>query len=185
MFQQLIQQVLMGLNPDSGPSFVAAYIDDILVFSDALEDHLKHLRLVLGRLQEVNLKLKHSKCCFTRKEVEYLGHVFIPDGLKPNSTLASAVQALSVPTCLKEQRKFLGLASYYGQIIPKFASVAQTLHHLTCKDVPFEWTEPAASAFEELKEKLTTSPVLAYPSFDRDFVLETDAFINGLGAVLA
>ena len=90
-----------------------------------------------------------------------------------------------MPTCLKELRRFLGLASYYRRFIPKFASVAQPLHHLTGKGVPFEMTEAAASAFEELKEKLTTSPVLAYPSFNQDFILETDASISGLGAVLA
>ena len=90
-----------------------------------------------------------------------------------------------VPTCLKELRRFLGLASYYRRFIPQFASIAQPLHHLTRKDVPFVWTNAAASAFEELKEKLTTSPVLAYPSFDQEFVLETDASISGLGAVLA
>ena len=113
VFQRLIQQVLMGLNPDSGPSFVAAYIDDILVFSDTLKDHLNHLRLVLERLREVNLKLKPTKCRFARKEVEYLGHVLTPDGLKPNPALVSAVREFPVPTCLKELRRFLGLASYY------------------------------------------------------------------------
>ena len=81
VFQRLIQQVLMGLNPELGPSFVAAYIDDILVFSSTLEDHLQHLRLVLERLKEVNLKLKPAKCRFARKEVEYLGHILTPDGL--------------------------------------------------------------------------------------------------------
>ena len=178
VFQRLIQQVLMGLNPDSGPSFVTAYIDDILVFSDTLDDHLNHLRLVLERLKEVNLKLKPTKCRFARKEVEYLGHVLTPDGLKPNPTLVSAVREFPVPTCLKELRRFLGLASYYRRFIPRFASIAQPLHCLTRKDIPFEWTEAAASAFAELKERLTTSPVLAYPSFDRDFILETDASIS-------
>ena len=91
VFQRLIQQVLMGLNPESGPSIVAAYTDDILVFSNTLEDHLKHLRLVLERLKEVNSKLKPAKCRFARKEVEYLGHILTPDGLKLNPVLVSAV----------------------------------------------------------------------------------------------
>ena len=69
----------MGLNPESGPSFIAAYIDDILVFSTTLEDHLNHLHLVLECIEEVNLKLKPAKCHFARKEVEYLGHVLTPD----------------------------------------------------------------------------------------------------------
>ena len=175
VFQRLIQQVLMGLNPESGPSFVAAYIDDILVFSNTLEDHLKHLHLVPEHLRQFSLKLKPAKCRFARKEVEYLGHILTPEGLKSNPALVSAVREFPVPTNLKELRRFLGLASYYHWFISKLASIAQPLHHLTCKDVPFVWTEAAASAFEELKQRLTTSPVLAYPSFDQDFVLETNA----------
>ena len=185
VFQRLMQQVLMGLNPDSGPSFVSAYIDDILIFSTTLEVHLEHLRLVLQRLCEVGLKLKPSKCRFVRKEVEYLGHILSPDGLKPNPTLVRAVREFPTPTAVKELRRFLGLASYYRRFIPKFASIAQPLHQLTCKGAIFKWTEATARAFADLKEKLTTSPVLAYPTFDRDFVLETDASITGLGAVLS
>ena len=113
MFQRLIQQVLMGLNPGSGPSFVTAYIDDILVFSTTLADHLNHLRLVLERLKEGNLKLRPAKCRFARKEVEYLGHVLTPYGLKPNPALVSAVREFPAPTCLKKLRRFLGLPSYY------------------------------------------------------------------------
>ena len=92
VFQRLIQQVLMGLNPESGTSFVAAYIDDILVFSTTIQEHLRHLQLVLERLQKVGLKLKPAKCRFARKEVEYLGHIITPDGLKPNPSLVSAVR---------------------------------------------------------------------------------------------
>ena len=92
VFQRLIQQVLMRLNPESGTSFVAAYIDDILVFSTTIQEHLRHLQLVLERLQQVGLKLKPAKCRFARKEVEYLGHIITPDGLKPNPSLVSAVR---------------------------------------------------------------------------------------------
>ena len=113
VFQRLMQLVLMGLNPDCGPSFVSAYIDDILIFSTTLEEHLEHIRLVLQRLCEVGLKLKPSKCHFVRKQVEYLGHILTPDGLKPNPTLVQAVREFPVPTSVTELRRFLGLASYY------------------------------------------------------------------------
>lgn len=111
VFQRLMQQVLMGLNPESGPSFVSAYIDDILVFSTTLEDHLVHLSLVLERLCHVGLKLKPSKCRFVRKEVEYLGHILTPDGLKPNPSLVEAVRNFPVPTNVQELRRSLGLVS--------------------------------------------------------------------------
>lgn len=165
-----MQLVLMGLNPDCGPpSLVSVHIDDILIFSTTLKEHIKHICLVLQHLCEVGLKLKPSKCHFMRKQVEYLGHILTPDGLKPNPTLVQAVKEFLVPTSV---RRFLGLASYYWRFTPKFASIAQPLHQLTCKRATFKWAEAAMQAFEELKEKLTTSPVLAYPTFDRDFVLE-------------
>ena len=138
VFQRLMQQVLTGLNPDSGPSFISAYIDDILIFSTTLEQHLEHLRLVLQRSCEVGLKLNPAKCRFVRKEVEYLGHILTPNGLKPNPTLVRAVREFPIPTTVQELRRFLGLASYYRRFIPKFVSVAQPLHQLTCKGATFK-----------------------------------------------
>ena len=82
----------MGLNPVSGPDFVAVYIDNILVFSPTLEQHLAHLQAVIGRICEAGLKRKPSKSQFAQKEVEYLGHLITPQGLRPNSKLVAAVQ---------------------------------------------------------------------------------------------
>ena len=82
VFQRLVQRVLAGLNPAQGKQFVVAYLDDILVFSDSLRDHLTHLRTVIDRLKSVNLKLNPAKCMFVRKEVEYLGHVITREELK-------------------------------------------------------------------------------------------------------
>ena len=79
-----MQQVLSGVNPENGPSFVAAYIDDFLIFSVSLQQHLDHLRKVIHRLREVGLKVNPGKCQFIRREVEYLGHINTPKGLKPN-----------------------------------------------------------------------------------------------------
>ena len=84
IFRRLMEEVLRGINPESEPDFVSAYIDDILVFSSTLEEHLAHLELVMKCLEEVGLKLKPTKCHFACEEVEYLGHVITPKGLKPN-----------------------------------------------------------------------------------------------------
>ena len=97
VFQRLMQYVLMGLNPEEGPDFVAVYIDDILVFSRTLEDHIHHLRLVFERLVETGLKLKPAKCHFVRKEVEYLGHIITPQSLQTNPRLVAAVQEFPIP----------------------------------------------------------------------------------------
>jgi len=112
--------------------------------------------------------LKPSKCKFVQQEVMYLGHVITPAGLKPNKDRVAAVKDYLVPQNIKELRQFLG---------------AQPLHVLTRKNVNFLWTTECQIAFDELKEKLVSAPVLVYPNFERSFVLETDASIRGLGAV--
>lgn len=185
VFQRLMSRVLMGLNPESGPDFVAVYIDDVLVFSRTLQDHIHHLKLVIARLQEVGLKLKPTKCHFIRKEVEYLGHVVTPIGLKPTPKLTAAVLEFPPPRNVREVRQFLGLGSYYRRFIPQFAQIAKPLHELTRQDVQFVWTDRCQAAFTTLKAKLTQAPVLSYPCFDKPFILETDASGEGIGAVLS
>ena len=184
VFQRLMQQVVTPLNPRAGPDFVSVYIDDILVFSSNLEKHLEHLRIVFKKLAEVGLKLKPSKCRFAQKELEYLGHVVSRDGLKTSPCLVEAVQCFPVPRSVKSVRSFLGLTSYYRKFILNFAKIARPLHRLTCKNARFIWSPDCQAAFWELKGRLITPPVLAYPNFAGDFVLETDASINGIGAVL-
>ena len=185
VFQRLMTHVLMGLNPTDDSDFVAVHIDDVLIFSRTLEGHIEHLKLVITRLQEAGLKLKPIKCHFLREEVEYLGHVITPQGLKPTQKLTAAVAEFPVPKDLQELRHFLGLSSYYHRFIPQFARIAKPLHNLNRKDTAFLWGEDCQTAFVSLKEKLTQAPVLCYPCFCKLFVLETDASEGGLGAVLA
>jgi hypothetical protein len=185
VFQRLMQKVLAGLNPEGGPDFVVVYIDDILVFSRTLEEHLEHLRRVIERLEEAQLKLKLVKCQFIRKEVDYLGHVLTPEGLKVNSRLVEAVTNFPQPQNVSEVCRFLGLASYYRRFVPQFSKIAQPLRAMTCKGATFAWTTEAQAAMQQLKERLTNAPVLDYPSFGKPFTLETDTSINGIGAVLS
>ena len=183
VFQRLMQTVLSGLNSVEGPNFVSVYIDDILIFSKSMEEHLHHISLVLDRLQSAGLKLKLSKCHFVRQEVEYLGHLMTPRGLLPNPKKVSAVTDFPTPTSVTQVRQFVGLASYYRRFIQGFAKIADPLHQLTKKDKEFVWTSHCQEALDQLKKKLVEAPVLVYPNFDLGwFVLETDA---GLGAVLS
>ena len=115
----------------------------------------------------------------------YLGHVITPAGLKPNTDRVAAVKNCPTPQNIKELRQFLGLASYYHRFIRQFAKIAQPLHALTRKNVDFVWTTECQAAFDELREKMISAPVLAYPDFDQSFILETDASVRGLGAVLS
>ena len=121
VFQRLMQKVLDGLNPDEGPDFVEVYIDDVLVFSRTMEEHVKHLRQVLERLRKAGLKLKPTKCHFIRNSVEYLGHVITPDGLKPNPKQVSAIQDYPAPESVSQVRQFLRMTSSYRRFIEGFA----------------------------------------------------------------
>ena len=145
---------------------------------------MDHVSLVFKALQNAGLKLKPSKCRPFRKEVEYLGYRLTPDGLLPNAFQTKAVAEFPIPSSLHELRQFIGLASYYRRFIEGFASIAQPLHLLTRKGIKFVWSTACQDAFQLLKEKLVSHPILRYPDFNKDFVLETDASIRGLGAVL-
>ena len=180
-FQRLMEVVLQGLVHKS----CLVYLDDILVIGCTFTEHLNNLVKVFSRLRQAGLHLKPSKCCLARTEVEYLGHVVSQGGVAADPKKVEAVQAYPVPTNWKSIRSFLGLASYYRRFIPNSSSVARPLHILTQKNVQFNWTMECQKAFDTLKKLLTQAPLLAYPDFTQPFMLETDASVEGLGAVLA
>ena len=107
------------------------------------------------------------------------------EGLKPIPRLVDAVRDFPEPANVQETRRFLGLCSYHRKFIPHFAEVANPLHHLTSQDKEFSWTPEYQSACQQLKKSLIIAPVLAYPNFHSDFVLDTDSSVQGLGAVLS
>ena len=137
VFQRLMHQVISILNPMEGPNFVSVYIDNLLVYSRTLEEHLNHLSKVMDRLREGNLKLQPAKCYFCKQTVEFLGHVLTPQCLLPNPKRVTAVQNFPVPCNVTELRQFLGLASYYRHFVAQFVNVAAPMHRLTGKD--FRW----------------------------------------------
>ena len=185
VFQRLMQRVLAGLQAENVTEFVSVYLDDVIVFSETFTDHIKHLEAVFDRLKKAGLMLNPKKCRIVCNEVEYLGHVVTPQGLKPNNRNLDAVKKFSPPTSLKQLQQFLGLTSYYRRFIPSYAKIAYPLHSLTRKGALFQWSAECETAFETLKMKLLTSPLLAYPDFGKDFTLETDASKSGLGAILS
>ena len=134
---------------------------------------------------EADLKLQPLKCHFMREEITYLGHVITNYGLKTNPQTMSAMTDLPIPSNLAALRQFLGLTSDYHWFIAQYAKFAHPLHSLTKKEVTFKWSSECQNAFDRLKEKLVSSPILCYPDFYRDFVLETDVSVKGLGAVLS
>ena len=140
VFQRLMQQVLSGLQSESGIGFVYVYLDDVIVFSESLVDHINHLKPVFNCLRKAGLMLNPKRCRIVCDEVEYLGHVATPLGLKPNNRNLDAVRCFPPPTNLKQLQQFLGLTSYYRRFISNYARIAYPLHCLTRKRAPFEWS---------------------------------------------
>ena len=122
---------------------------------------------------------------FVCDEVDYLGHLVTPSGLKPNNRNLDAVRHFPTPTNLRQLRQFFGLTSHYHRFVMGYAKIAHPLYLLTKKGAVFQWTADCEVAFESLRSRLLTTPVLAYPDFDKDFTLETDASKQGLGAILS
>ena len=145
--------------------FCSVYIDDVIVFSRSLAEHLDHLSQVFSQLRRVGLKLHLGKCQFAYPEVPYSGHVISANGISPNPDKVRTVEKYLVLTSVRAVREFLGIAGYYRQFIPNFAKVAQPLYHLVKKDLPFIWSSACQEAFTRLKELPTSPPVLAYPNF--------------------
>ncbi|GET58360.1 hypothetical protein GLOIN_2v1765994 [Rhizophagus irregularis DAOM 181602=DAOM 197198] len=180
-FQRLMDKVLKEyLN-----EFVIVYIDDIMIYSENFEDHLKHIKLVLEKLKEASLILKLKKCIFGKTEIEFLGHVVGKNGLKPSPGKVEKIQKLTAPINIKGVRSILGLCTYYRKFIKDFSKIVKPITSLLRKDEKFEWGIKQHEALEILKRKLTEEPVLRQPDWLRKFILITDASGVGLGAVLA
>ena len=159
------------------------YIDDIIVYSQDFDQHLEHLQEIFNRLSENSLVLCPKKCSFCCDELFFLGHKVSNKGLETDSTKIDKVQNAETPKNVKEVQQFLGLASYYRHFIKDFSLIAAPLSSLT-GNIPFTWQESQQKAFDLLKQKPTTAPILAYPDFSKLFVLHTEASTHSIGAVL-
>ena len=168
-FQALVNQVLEGIN------FAFGYLDDILIFSPNMEQHLVHIRVLFECLRAADLKLTKRKCSFLKAHVQYLGHYISGQRLEPVPEKLEALVKMPPPQDVTGVRKFLGFVGYYCKFIPRYSDVARPLTSLTRKDTPFRWTTLCQEAFEMLKGFLLEEPVLKYPNLDRPYVLYTDA----------
>ena len=179
-FQRLLDRII---TPDMAPQ-AFAYLDDIIVCTRTFEEHMSMLRKIFDRLYEAKLRPNTDKCHFFRPKLQYLGHVVDEKGLHTDPEKVAAIQNLSPPRNIKEARRFLGLISWYRRFIKDVSQVAAPLHQLLKKKAQWEWTKEHQEAFEELIRRLISAPILACPDWTKEFVLQTDASKDGLGAVL-
>ena len=168
--------------------FLVVYLDDMLIYSDNLKEHRKHVRKVLERLRDAGLFLKPNKCEFHTQEVEFLGFVIGTEGVRMDSAKVDSVIAWPTPRSPHDIRMFLGLANFYRQFIKNFSQLATPLTRLLKKENmarKFSWNKEAQAAFEGLKMAFTTAPILMHFNPEQPTILEADASTHALGAVIS
>lgn len=179
-FQRNMNDLFKGLIGES----VLVYLDDILIMSDTMEEHLLHLEEVLRRLQQANFYCKLSKCIFGRNQVLFLGHLIGADGIRVDPAKQTAVEAWPAPRSPTEVRSFLGLVNFCRRHIERFAHIALPLTALTQNDTPFAWGHREQGAFEALKAACSSAPVVQPADANQRFVVTTDASGFAAGGVL-
>ncbi|GFU66168.1 retrovirus-related Pol polyprotein from transposon 17.6 [Trichonephila clavipes] len=181
-FSKLMAELLNGLE-----DFVVPYLDDIAIFSDTSESHIKHMETVLQRIKRAKLTIKPSKCKFAQQNVKFLGHIVGQGFRTPSETKVQTVLEFPTPRMKTQIRAFLGLAGYYQRYINLFSVIAAPLTDALkgrAKKGEITWTTECENEFRELKGKLIDKPVLYAPNFEREFIVQTDASNAGMGAVL-
>ncbi|CAF0823357.1 unnamed protein product [Didymodactylos carnosus] len=183
-FQRVMSTVLQTCR-----SYCQVYLDDIVVFSRSIEEHVQHLYQVLECLLQNNLKLNPPKCTIAQPKIDYLGHTITETTVTPLNDKINAILRLKEPRTLEEANHFLGAIAWYRKFIPKFAEIAAPIHavtNLTKKNRhKFKWQEQQSNSFYELQEKLTTAPLLLqFPNDKYPLILSTDASNKGIGGVL-
>lgn len=163
--------------------FTLVFFDDILVYSKTATEHLMHLEKVFEVMRQQQLFAKQSKCEFMQGQVAYLGHVISESGVAVDSSKVADMMDWPIPQNIKSLRGFLGLSGYYRKFVKGYGTIAQPLTELLKKD-NFHWNEEATRAFNELKQAMTSTPVLKLPEYTKEFTVETDASNTGIGAVL-
>lgn len=158
--------------PDAGERGNLIYVDDVLLRSPTLDEHVAEIDHVLGQLTAAGAKISLSKCQWCRTKVDYVGLLVGPEGVLPQVSRIQGIANLKEPTNISELRSFLGVCNYSRQFIENYADIAKPLTDLLKRDAPFVWTASQQQAMSTLKAKLCSAPCLAFPDCDKDFHLE-------------
>lgn len=198
-FQRTMEKVMAGLNLQE----VIAFLDDLIIFSDTLEQHEDRLMKVLQRISAFGLKLAPSKCKFFQSSVKYLGHVISAQGIHPDPEKISALTEWPLPKTVRDLRAFLGFAGYYRRFVEGYSQIVKPLNALLqgefstrgrstssyrvrskAQSLAGKWNDECQVAFDTIIQKLTTAPVLGFADWKLPYILHTDASVTGIGAAL-
>ena len=164
---------------------VVIYMDDILVFTESLEEHHRIVKRVLEVLAKNKLYLKAEKCSFEQTQVEYLGLIISAGKIEMDPVKVEGVSTWPTPSNVKEVQSFLGFVNFYRRFIKDFSDIAKPLHDLTRKDSAWAWNDACQNAFDSLKNAITSSPILVFPDDNKPYKLEADSSDFATGAVLS
>ena len=187
MFQRLMQSCLSELNL----IYCLIYLDNIIIFLWMAEEHLHWLHVVFNCFREYNLKLKPSKCSLFKEEIIYLVHQVSKEGVWPSNLNLRAIAECAPPQTYTEIWAFLSLVGHYWQFIKGFAHITQPLNGLFSGEGASRklWkvllSEDAMKSFDALKKACMSAPILAFTDYMKQFLIETNASKEGLGAVLS
>ena len=166
--------------------FAVAYIDDLLIYSTSLEEHVQHLRRIFEKMRKEKIYAKKVKCYFAQEKVPFLGHFISKNGIELDSAKVEALRNWPEIKTIKQLRGFLGLAGYYRRFIKDFSKIALPLTQMLKKGetIKIEKDSPQEKAVNQLIEALSNAPVLASPDYSKQFEISTDASDDAAGAVL-
>lgn len=165
--------------------FLYSFFDDIVIYSNTFEEHLKHLREVLNRLKRAGLTANPSKMTVASDKIQFLGHVVHNGKLTVDPERCRPITDFPRPKNIKQLARFIGMTAFYARFIPNYAQISVPLNLLKKKDQPFIWSEEQEKSFELLKSALSGPPILRMPDFDKQFTVHTDASRFSVAAVLS
>ncbi|KAK3506929.1 hypothetical protein QTP70_031209 [Hemibagrus guttatus] len=178
VFQTIMNEIFW----DMLHRFVVVYIDDILIYSPNLSDHVDHVKQVLHRLRHYHLYLKLEKCEFHQSTTQFLGYVISSEGIQMDCAKVEATKSWPQPGTVKDLQRFLGFANFYSG----YSDLTAPLTSLLCKKPKnLSWTSGTIETFRKLKAAFCTAPTLVHADPTRPFVVEVDASALGVGAVLS
>ena len=180
-FSRIMLHVLQGLNW----KICINYLDDIIVFSESFDEHIRRLETIFDRLNQHNLKLNPKKCHFVQTTIKFLGHTISAEGIEPNNDKVKIIQEHPIPINKTQLKSFLGLVGYYRKHIENVAKIMEPLNRLLRKNIPYEWSDKCTESFETLKKTLTTAPILGFPDFNLEFQVSVDACNTSIGFILS